>query len=150
PMFGGKLNLFQSFEYRLSRATISGLGGINDTTFQSYDWNTHGEIKASEHHTASIRFVLFSQDVDSANLNGLTHPEAAPAFLMRGGQLFVSDGYKNQAGFILDSSVSEKAMHVSVLPEGSSPMILIQQGELEGNYFDRLYRTSRRTEWKES
>src|SRR5262245_6912565 len=39
PLFGGKIDLFQSLEYRLSRAAIEGLGGINDTTFRSYDSN---------------------------------------------------------------------------------------------------------------
>jgi hypothetical protein len=150
PLLGGKINLFQSFRYRLSRATIAGLGGVNDTTFQSYDWNTHADIKAGDRNTPSIRLVLFSQEVDSATLNGLTHPEATPGFLMRGGQLFVSDAYRNQAGFILDSSLGAKSMHLSVLPQGTGPMLLIQQGELEGSYFDRLYRTSHRTEWKES
>src|SRR5262249_53541784 len=62
PLLGGKVDLFQSFGYRLSRATIAGLGGINDTTFQSYDWNSHAEFKASDRQTPSIRFVLFSQD----------------------------------------------------------------------------------------
>jgi hypothetical protein len=150
PLFGGRLDLFESLEYRLSRATIEGLGGINDTTFQSYDWNTHADIKAGELHTASVRFVLFSQDDAFATLNGLTHLEATPSYLMRGGQLFASDSYKATGGFTLDSSISSKAMHLSVLPQGPDPMILIQQGELEGNYFDRLYRMSRRTEWKES
>ena len=150
PLFGGKLDLFQSLQYRLSRATIAGLGGINDAMFQSYDWNTHAEIKAWDRNTPSIRFVLFSQNVDAATLNGLTHPEATPGFLMRGGQLVFTDAYRSQAGFILDSSLSAKSMHLSVLPQGTGPMLLIQQGELEGNYFDRLYRRSQRIEWKES
>ena len=150
PLFGGKVDLFQSFQYRLSRASIEGLGGINDTEFQSYDANTHADIKANGRHTPSIRFVLFSQAVDAANLNGLTHLEAAPDFLMRGGQLYVSDTYRTQEGFILDSSLSGKMMRLSVLPQGSGSMILIQQGELEGNYFENLHRSSNRTEWKES
>ncbi|MGH9762811.1 MAG: hypothetical protein ACREDR_43345, partial [Blastocatellia bacterium] len=136
PVFGGRAAFFTSFQYRLSKAGVDGLGGESNSEFQSYDFNAHLDIKARGRNTPSIRFTMFSQEVDHATLNGLTHPEAAPDYYMRGGNLFLADDYKTPAGFILDSILNVRLMHLSVRPLGSGPMLVIQQGELEGNYFD--------------
>src|SRR5262249_30295574 len=151
PTLGGKLSLFESFEYRLSKTTNQSVfGGHNDSRYQSYDWNNHADIRAWRNHLVSARFALFSQNVDLATLTALTEPEATPDYLMRGGQVSVSDSYNWRPGWILDSLFSARYMRLHVVPQGSGPMELVTQGDVLGNYFDTLQRTSHRLEWKEA
>jgi hypothetical protein len=150
PLFGGKLMLYQSFAYALSKQTVESIFDTrNDSRFQSYDSNTHADIRARRGHLVSSRLALFSQDIDSATLNALTVPEATPDYLLQGGQLSFSDAYATQSGMILDSSVSYKNMRVRVRPRGSAPMIFVEQGEIFGNYFDNVRHNGSRFEWKE-
>src|SRR5262249_23080101 len=94
--------------------------------------------------------AIFSQNVDRATLNALTEPGATPDYLMRGGQFSVSDSYILRPGLILDSLFSARYMRLHVVPQGSGPMALVTQGDVLGNYFDALHRTSHRLEWKEA
>ena len=150
PLFGGKLNLYQSFAYAFSRPTVESIFGTkNDSRFQSYDSNTHGEIRAIGGHALSFRLALFSQDIDFATLNALTAPEATPDYLMRGGQLSFSDAYTSPRGFTVDSSMSYKSLRLRVVPRGSEPMTFVEQGEVFGNYFDNVRHDASRFEWKE-
>jgi hypothetical protein len=146
----GRFALYQSFSYRLSRATVENIEDEhNDTQFQSYDTNTHVDIQASRSHTLTARLALFSQDIDFALLNALTPPEATPDYLLRGGQLFFSDAYTAQNGTVLDSSLAARKLRLRVLPRRTGPMIVEEQA-FEGDYFDALRRASSRVEWKES
>ncbi|HTF38398.1 MAG TPA: hypothetical protein VK651_08820, partial [Blastocatellia bacterium] len=150
PLFGRRLMLYQSFAYAFSRQTVESIFGTkNDSRFQSYDSNTHVDIRALRGHVMSSRLALFSQDIDSATLNALTVPEATPDYLMRGGQLSFADAYTTQSGVILDSSVSYKTLLARVRPRGSEPMVFVEQGELSGNYFDNVHHNGSRFEWKE-
>ena len=151
PLAGGKAVLFQSFSFRFARSTAENIdGGSNDTIYHGYDWNTHFDIRAIKHHTITARLALFSQGMDFANMTGLVFPEAAPDFLMQGGQVSVADSFAGAHGEILDSSFSYKKLHLRILPHGDGPMFFIEQGELEGNYFDTVHRASTRFEWKEA
>src|SRR5215510_10752328 len=151
PAAGGKMSLFESFEYRLSKTTNQSVfGGQDDSKYQSYDWNNHADIRAWQNHLLSGRFAIFSQNVDRATLNALTEPGATPDYLMRGGQFSVSDSYILRPGLILDSLFSARYMRLHVVPQGSGPMALVTQGDVLGNYFDTLHRTSHRLEWKEA
>ncbi len=150
PSAGGRVTLYQSFAYALSRPTVESIFGTkNNTEFQSYDWDTYAEFQVARRHALSARLALFSQDIDFATLNALTSPEATPDYLMRGGQLTFSDAYSTQSGATIDSSISIKKLRLRVLPRGSDPMVLVEQGEILGNYFDTLRRDSSRVEWKE-
>ncbi|HJQ25724.1 MAG TPA: hypothetical protein VKA60_17525 [Blastocatellia bacterium] len=149
PVLRGKLVLFDSFDYRLSKAAIQNfLGQSSDTTYESYDWAHHADIKAWRRHTASLRLALFSQADALATLNGLTSPEAAPDYLMRGGQLSLSDAFTAASGAVIDSSFAVKRLRLRVLPRGSGPMVFVEQGELFGNYFDAVRHNSSRIEGK--
>src|SRR5262249_15682466 len=151
PTLGGRLSLFESFEYRLSKTTNQSVfGGHNDSKYQTYDWNTHADIRSWRNHFVSGRFAMFSQNVDLATLNALTEPGATPDYLMRGGQFSVSDSYIWRPGLVLDSLFSARYMRLHVVPQGTGPMTLVTQGEVLGNYFDTLHRTSSRVEWKEA
>jgi hypothetical protein len=150
PLFGRRLMLYQSFAYAFSRQAVESIFGTkNDSRFQSYDSNTHVDIRALRGHVMSSRLALFSQDIDSATLNALTVPEATPDYLMRGGQFSFSDAYTTKSGVILDSSVSYKNLVARVRPRGSEPMVFVEQGELSGNYFDNVHHNGSRFEWKE-
>src|SRR6266571_3515741 len=150
PTAGGKVMVYQSFEYALSTPTVESIFGTkHDSKFQSYDSSTHVDVRAVRGHTISARLALFSQDVDFAMLNALTAPEATPDYLMRGGQLSFSDAYSTQGGITVDSSASLKKLRLRLLPRGSEPMVLVEQGEILGNYFDTLRRSADRFEWKE-
>src|SRR5215813_1528458 len=143
PTLGGRLSLFESFEYRLSKTTNQSVfGGHNDSKYQTYDWNTHADIRSWRNHLVSVRFAMFSQNVDLATLNALTEPGATPDYLMRGGQFSVSDSYIWRPGLVLDSLFSARYMRLHVVPQGAGPMTLVTQGEVLGNYFDTLHRTS--------
>ena len=151
PTAGGRVKLYQSFGYALSRPTVESIFGTkNDSKFQSYDWDTYADVQAARGHAISARLALFSQDIDFATLNALTAPEATPDYLMRGGQLTFADTYSKQSGVIVDSSASIKKLRLRVLPRGSEPMVLVEQGEIFGNYFDTLRRDASRFEWKEN
>lgn len=151
PVLGGKMSLFESFEYRLSRTTNqSVLGGLNDSKYQSYDWNTHADVRAWQNHLVSGRLAVFSQNSDLATLSALTEPAATPDYLMRGGHVSVSDTYTWRPGLILDSVFSARYMRLHVVPQAAGPMVLVSQGDILGNYFDTLHRTSHRLEWKEA
>ena len=151
PLFGGRLDLFQSFGYRLSKSTVESLeNGHLDSTLRSYDWNTHADFKPWRGHTLSARLALFSQGIDAATLNALMEFKTTPNFLTRGGQMFLSDSYGTARGAILDSSISVKKVRVRILPRGNEPMEFEEQGELYGNYFDTVRRSSSRIEWKET
>src|SRR5215471_2412840 len=151
PVFGDKMSLFESFEYRLSKTTNESVfGGRDDSKYQSYDWNTHADVKTWKNHVLSGRFALFSQNADRATLTALTEPGATPDYLMRGGQFSVSDSYSWRPGLILDSLISARYMRLHVVPQAVGPMVLVSQGDILGNYFDTLHRTSHRLEWKEA
>ena len=151
PLAGSKLLLFQGFEYRLSKTSVHNLfDERQDTRYQSYDWNTHFEIKASRRHSLSTRLALFSQELDFAGLGGLITVEATPNYLMGGGQLFFSDAYTSTGGAIVSSSLSVRKLRLHVLPQGDKPMEFIEQGELRGNYFDTMHRSSSRGDWREA
>ena len=151
PVFGDKMSLFESFEYRLSKTTNQSVfGGLNDSKYQSYDWNTHADVRAWQNHLVSGRLAIFSQNSDLATLSALTEPAATPDYLMRGGQMSVSDTYTWRPGLILDSVFSARYMRLHVVPEAAGPMVLVSQGDILGNYFDTLHRTSHRLEWKEA
>lgn len=150
PMLDGKVVLFESFAYRLSRSPVESVfGGTHETEYEAFDWNTHLEIKAGAAHKLSTRLALFFQDVNFATLNALVEPEATPDFLTRGGQLFFADAYTSGNGMIVDSSVSLRKLRLRVSSRGNDPMVLIEQGEILGNYFDRIRRDSSRFEWRE-
>jgi hypothetical protein len=151
PALRGKISLFESFEYRLSKTTnSSAFGGHDDSKYQSYDWNTHVDFRQWRDHLLSARLSMFSQNVDSATLSALTEPGATPDYLMRGGQFSLSDQYSWRPGLILDSLFNARYMRLHVVPQGSGPMTLVSQGDVLGNYFDTLHRSSDRFEWKES
>jgi hypothetical protein len=151
PALGGNVSLFESFEYRLSKTTNANVFGANeDSKYQSYDWNTHADVKRWSDHLVSARLAMFSQNVDLATLSALTEPGATPDYLMRGGQFSLSDSYSWRPGLILDSLFNARYMRLHVVPQGSGPMTLVSQGDVLGNYFDRLHRSSNRIEWKES
>ena len=151
PFHGGKLVMFQSFEYRLSKTSVENLFREQaDVRFESYDWNTHFDIKATRRNTVTTRLALFSQRVDLAGLGGSMAVEAAPNYFMGGGQLSASDTYASSRGSILSSYVSLRKLQLRVLPQGDEPMQFIEQGEMLGNYFDSLHRSSSRAEWREA
>lgn len=148
---GRRVVLFESFGYRLAESPVdSVLGGSNDTRYQSYDWNQHADITAWPGHQFSGRLALFSQDVDSATLSALVQPEATPDFLGRGGQLYVGHTFTAASGFSIESSLSARRLRLHVLPRGTDPMELIEQGLVLGNYFDTVHESANRFEWKES
>src|SRR6185369_6815297 len=150
PMFGGKVTLYQSFAYGFSSPTVESIfGTLNDSRFESYDSNTHADIRAGRGHAPSVRLALFSQDIDFATLNALTAPEATPDYFMRGGQLSFADSYSSHSGVIVDSSISFKSLRLKVVPRGTEPMKFVEQGELFGNYFDNVHHDASRLEWKE-
>jgi hypothetical protein len=151
PVFGGKMSLFESFEYRLSKTTNQSVfGGLADSKYQSYDWNTHADVTAWQNHLLSGRLAVFSQNADLATLTALTEPGATPDYLMRGGQASLSDTYTWGAGLILDSIFNARYMRLHVVPQAAGTMVLVSQGDVMGNYFDSLHRTSHRLEWKEA
>jgi TonB-dependent receptor-like protein len=148
---GRNASLFQSFSYRLSKSTIQHVdGGLNDSGYESLDWTTHIDFDAGRTHKLAVRFALFSQDVDLANLTALTAPDAAPDFAMGGGALSLLDTFTTTRGVILDTVAAFRLLHVRILPRASGPMFFIEQGELDGNYFDTLHRSADRFEWRES
>ena len=150
-MLDGRVAILGSFAYRRSVATTHSLDDSHhDAGFQTYDLNTHADASIGQLNSASARFALFSQDLDFATLTALAHPEATPSYLMRGGYVSVADSYHAPSGLLLDSVLGLRRVQVSILPRGSGPMEVIQQGELAGNYFDRLHRASSRIEWRES
>lgn len=150
PMFGGKLTLYQSFAYAFSRPTVESIFGTkNDSKFQSYDSNTHADIRAGRGHAPSFRLALFSQNIDFATLNALTAAEATPDYSMRGGQLSFADAYTSPNGTVVDSSISYKSLRLRVVPRGGEPMRFVEQGEIFGNYFDTVRHDASRFEWKE-
>ena len=151
PLAGGRLLLFQGFEYRLSKTSVQNLfDERQDIRYQSYDWNTHFDIKASRRHSLTARFALFSQDVDFAGLGGSITVAATPNYFMGGGQLSFSDSYTSSGGAVVSSTVSDRRLRLHVLPQGDKPMEFIEQGELRGNYFDTMHRASRRADWREA
>ncbi len=151
PLAGSRLLLFQGFEYRLSKTSVQNLfDERQDTRYQSYDWNTHLDIKPSRRHSFTARLALFSQDVDFAGLGGSIAVEATPNYLMGGGQFFFSDSYTSSGGAIVSSSLSDRRLRLHVLPQGDKPMVFIEQGELRGNYFDTMHRSSSREDWREA
>ena len=148
---GKTASIFQSFAYRLSRTTIQHVdGGPNDTSYESLDWNTHADLESSRNNKIAARLSLFSQHISLATLAALTAPEAAPDYAMGGGNVSLSDTFTTNRGLILDSSVSFRKLDLRILPHGSGPMLFIEQGELENNYFDTVRRSADRFEWKES
>ncbi|HEU4389744.1 MAG TPA: hypothetical protein VFV34_18205 [Blastocatellia bacterium] len=150
PLAGERIVIFQSASFRFSRPVVDGVFGRNETEYQATDLNTHLDFTVSNSHRLATRLALFYQTVDRANLTALTMPEAAPDFLNRGGNLFFSHSYTAPAGAIVDSSVSFRRLLVRVLPEGNKPMVLVEQGEMLGNYFDNVRHTSSRFDWREA
>lgn len=151
PLKDRRLAIFQSFSYRLSRNAVESVeGDHNDTLFQSYDSNSHVNFKVGKSHSLSAQLALFSQDIDFATLTALARPESTPDYLMRGGQLFLADSFTTTGGSIVDSTINIRSLRLRVLPRGLEPMILVEQGEVFGNYFDTLRRRAQRLEWRES
>ena len=161
PLMGGRLALFNSFEYRLSKRDLESVGEEDEESeeigesgrflsrYQSYDWNTRLSLRASANHRLSARFALFSQDIDAATPNALAPFETTPDYFMGGGQVYFSDNYTVSTGVVLSSSLEVNKLRVRVLPRGDEPMVLTEQF-FDGNYFDTLRRSSSRIEWKES
>jgi hypothetical protein len=152
PVWGDRAYLFESFEHRLSRTPLDSLpAGANLTEFRSFDWNNHLDFKLGRRgHQVSARFSLFSQALDFANLSDLVPQESTPDYDMGGGYASISDTYETSGGTIVDSSISGRLVDLHVLPRGSIPMTIVEQGQTSGSYFETLHRSSSRTEWREN
>jgi hypothetical protein len=148
---GKRVLLLDAFSYRLSKTTIQNEEAEpHDSRYEAYDWNSHSDIDGGKGHSLSARLSLFAQNVGSATLAALISPEASPDFSMGGGSLYFSDSLNSKQGAILESVVAFRRLHVRLLPHGVGPMLFIEQGELEGNYFNTFHEATSRFEWRET
>ncbi|HWC76797.1 MAG TPA: TonB-dependent receptor [Blastocatellia bacterium] len=150
PLAGGKLLMFESFDYRLSKTSVENLFGEHaDTRYDSYDWNNRFDFKPAQRHSVTARLSLFSQDLDYAGLGGSIAVEATPHYSMRGGQLTFTDIFTSSAGVFVSTTASLRRLRSSVVPQGNKPLLFIEQGETLGNYFDSMRRNSTRAELRQ-
>jgi hypothetical protein len=150
PLVRDKLAFTQSLEYRFVRTPVNSLSPLErDTTLESVDSYTQGDLKISPTQTATVSFALFPQKLRYMGLNTFTPQPATADLHQRGYRIYAQHRYPTGDDSALISQFSYKTYDADVTAQSDEPYQLFIE-TTEGGYFNRQARRTWRLEWQES
>jgi outer membrane receptor protein involved in Fe transport len=150
PLVRDKLAFTQSLEYRFLRTPVNSLPPLErDTTLESVDSYTQGDLKISPTQTATVSLAVFPQKFKYMGLNTFTPQPATADLHQRGYQVYAQHHFLTGDESALISQVSYKTYDADVSAQSDDPYQLFIE-TTEGGYFNRQARRTWRLEWQES
>ena len=150
PLVRDKLAFLQSVEYRFVRTPVNSLPPLErDTTLESVDAYTQGDLKISPTQTATLSLAVYPQKLRYMGLNTFTPQPATADLHQRGYQVYAQHRYLTGDESALISQFSYKTYDADVSAQSDDPYKLFIE-TTEGGYFNRQARRTWRLEWQES
>jgi len=150
PLVRDKLAFTQSIEYRFVRTPVNSLPPLErDTTIESVDSYTQGDLKISPTQTATVSFAVFPQKFQYMGLNPFTPQPATADLHQRGYQVYGQHRFLTGDESALISQFSYKTYDADVTAQSDDPYQLLIE-TTEGGYFNRQARRTWRLEGQES
>lgn len=150
PLIRDKLAFTQSLEYRFVRTPVNSLPPLErDTTLESVDSYTQGDLKISPKQTATLSLAVYPQKLKYMGLNTFTPQPATADFHQRGYQFYTQHRYLTGPESAVISQFSYKTYDADVTAQSDNPYRLFVE-TTEGGYFNRQSRRTNRLEWQES
>jgi len=150
PLVRDKLAFTQSLEYRFVRTPVNSLPPLErDTTLESVDSYTQGDLNISPTQTATLSLAVYPQKLRYMGLNTFTPQPATADLHQRGYQVYAQHRYLTGDESALISQFSYKTYDADVSAQSDDPYKLFIE-TTEGGYFNRQARRTWRLEWQES
>lgn len=147
PLVKGKVNLFQSFEYRFVRTPIESLPtSERDTGLESFDSFTQLDWEIDSKNHLSTTFSLFPQKLSFVGLNTFNPQGVTPDFRQRGFFWSVNERMIINNSSFLESTFSIKQFDADIYPSNGEGVMNFAPDRNSGSFFNRQERRSRRYE----
>ena len=146
----GQAGVYAVDRVSLSRTPVNSLPPLErDTTLESVDSYTQGDLKISPTQTATISFAVFPQKFQYMGLNTFTPQPATADLHQRGYQVYGQNRFLTGDESALISQFSYKTYDADVTAQSDDPYQLLIE-TTEGGYFNRQARRAWRLEGQES
>jgi hypothetical protein len=142
PLFPGKLNFSEAFQYEMEKTPVRGLAWPhNEIKRQGFNSFTSFQAFLSPKHIVSADINVFPRRIQFANITALVPQTASSDYGQRGMSGSISDFFQLGSGAILKTSVSYTRLDSRAHGQGPEDMLLTPEG-WAGNFFNRWARKS--------
>jgi outer membrane receptor for ferrienterochelin and colicin len=149
PLWGDRIAITQSLEYRFVRTPVNSLPPFErDTTLEGVNSFTQLDFNLTSKQTATFSAAVYPQKLQYLGLNTFTPQSSTSDYHQRGYQLYGQHRYLTGNESLLTSQFSYKTFDVDISPAGSGPYQLLLE-TTEGGFFNSQSRRGSRFDWEE-
>ncbi|MBV8631881.1 MAG: TonB-dependent receptor [Silvibacterium sp.] len=150
PLIKDRLSFIQSLEYRFVRTPVNSLPPMErDTTLESVDTYTQGDLKINPKQTATMSLAVYPQKLKYMGLNTFTPQPATANFHQRGYEIYGQHRLAMGTESALISQLSYKTYDADITAQSDDPYQMLVD-TTEGGYFNRQKRNTWRLEGQEN
>lgn len=146
PLFPGKLNFLEAFQYDMEKTPVRGLAWPrNETKTEGFNSYTGLQAFLSPRHVLYADVNVFPRRIQFANITALIPQPASSDYGQRGMSGSLSDFYQFSSGAFLKTGVSYTRFDTRAFGQGPADMQVTPDG-WAGNFFNQWARKSNHLE----